>query len=170
MNPKAEELRSAVQELANQYGMNVETESMYGCVMHRLVLPRGENGNGIGGYYGNVVWDEEAKAFRTFHYNGTKYKSLRGVMKAFAEWLKNTVETRKKEEADRVTRATAIERICTIAGKKFNDRHNDSVMVTTKKYGFDLELTPNSAGRVYIKMRFSASIPVDQLSELLGIM
>jgi len=69
-----------------------------------------------------------------------------------------------------VARATAIERICTIAGKKFNDRHNDSVMVTTKKYGFDLELTPNSAGRVYIKMRFSASIPVDQLSELLGIM
>ena len=168
MNPKVEELRAAVQELANQYGMNVETESMRGSVMFSLVSDR--NKNGVGGYFGNLIWDEEAQAYRTYHLNGTKYKTLRGALKPFSERLKTTVETRKKDEADRVAKAAAMERLCTIAGKKVEDQRHDSVSVTTKKYGFDLELTPNSAGKVYIKMRFSASVPVDQLSELLGIM
>ena len=127
----------------------------------------GNDENDIAAYFGNLLWDEEAKSYRTYHFNGTKYKTLRGVLKPFSEHLKNTVETRKKEEADRVAKTAAIERIRNIAGVKGNRHNDDSVSITTKKYGFDLELTPNSAGKVYVRMRYSSSIPVGQLAELL---
>jgi hypothetical protein len=169
MNPKVEELRVAVQELANQYGMNIETESMRGSVMFRLVLPSDTNGKGFGGYCGNLIWDDEIQSYRTFHYNGAKYKTLRGVIKAFSEWLKKTVEDRRKERDAEIARTTAIDRIRTIAGVAGNKPTNgDDIRVTTKKYDFDLVLSPSGDGRVSVKMGYCNYISVGQLAELLG--